>query len=71
MSPNGDEERLFGSVTTKDIHAALTAKGVTVDRKKMTLSEPIKALGTFDVTVKLLPDITATFKVEVIKAKKD
>jgi large subunit ribosomal protein L9 len=71
MSPNGDEERLFGSVTTKDIQTALAAKGVDIDRKKMTRGEPIKALGTFDVTVKLLGDITATFKVEVIKAKKD
>ncbi len=71
MSPNGDEERLFGSVTTKDIQNALAAKGINMDRKKMTLAEPIKALGTFDVTVKLLGDVTATFKVEVIKAKKE
>jgi large subunit ribosomal protein L9 len=64
----GAEERLFGSVTTKDIHAALKAKGVDVDRKKMHV-DAIKALGTFPVTVKLLPDVTATFKVEVVKAK--
>jgi large subunit ribosomal protein L9 len=69
IGPSGEEERLFGSVTTKDIQTALKGKGIDIDKKKMTLAEPIKALGTFDVTVKLLGDITATFKVEVIKAK--
>jgi large subunit ribosomal protein L9 len=68
--PVGEEDRLFGSVTTKDIHAALKAKGVELDRKKMHLAEPIKALGTFDVPVKLLGDIGATLKVEVVALKK-
>jgi len=68
--PVGEEDRLFGSVTTKDIHAALKAKGLDVDRKKMHLAEPIKALGTFDVPVKLLGDISATLKVEVVAQKK-
>jgi len=68
VTPGSDEERLFGSVTTKDIQTALKAKGIDIDRKKMTLSEPIKALGTFEVVVKLLGDVNATFKVEVIKA---
>ena len=68
--PVGEEDRLFGSVTTKDIAAALKAKGIEVDRKKMHLAEPIKALGTFDVPVKLLGDIAATIKVEVVAQKK-
>ena len=69
LAANGEgDERLFGSVTTKDIQTALKTKGLDIDRKKMTL-EPIKALGTFDVKVKLLGDIGATFKVEVVKAK--
>lgn len=68
--PVGEEDRLFGSVTSKDIHAALKAKGVELDRKKMHLAEPIKALGTFDVPVKLLGDIGATLKVEVTKSVK-
>jgi large subunit ribosomal protein L9 len=63
----GEEDRLFGSVTTKDIHAAVKAKGFELDRKQMHLAEPIKALGTFDVPVKLLGDIVATIKVEVVK----
>jgi len=65
--PVGEEDRLFGSVTTKDIHAAVVAKGHDIDRKKMHLAEPIKALGTYDVPVKLLGDISATIKVEVVK----
>jgi large subunit ribosomal protein L9 len=61
----GEEDRLFGSVTTKDIATALKEKGFDVDRKKIELAEPIRAAGTFPVTVKLLGDVTATFKVEV------
>ena len=65
--PVGEEDRLFGSVTSKDIHAAVKAKGFDVDRKQMHLAEPIKALGTYEVPVKLLGDIGATLKVEVVK----
>lgn len=62
----GEENKLFGAVTTKEIEAALTAQGVTVDRRKMHLAEPIKHLGTFEVPVKLGYDVTATLKVEVV-----
>lgn len=65
--PVGEEDRLFGAVTLKDIHAAVVAKGFDIDRKKMHLAEPIKALGSTEVTVKLLTDVTATIKVEVVK----
>jgi large subunit ribosomal protein L9 len=65
--PVGEEDRLFGSVTSKDIHAAIKAKGFEIDRKQMHLAEPIKALGTYEVPVKLLGDIGATIKVEVTK----
>ena len=65
--PVGEEDRLFGSVTSKDIHAAVKAKGFELDRKQMHLAEPIKALGNYEVPVKLLGDITATIKVEVTK----
>ena len=65
--PVGEEDRLFGSVTSKDIHAAVKAKGFDLDRKQMHLAEPIKALGTYEVPVKLLGDIGATIKVEVTK----
>jgi large subunit ribosomal protein L9 len=65
--PVGEDDRLFGSVTAKEIHAAIEAKGISFDRKKMQLAEPIKQLGTFEVPVKLLSDVTATIKVEVTK----
>ena len=66
----GEEGRIFGSVTTKDIAAALAEKGVTVDRKKMVLEEPIRAIGTFDVPIKLAGDVAATVKVEVVGEQK-
>jgi large subunit ribosomal protein L9 len=63
----GEDDRLFGSVTTKEIEAAAKAKGLEIDRKKMHLPEPIKALGTYEIPVKLHADVTATLKVEVVK----
>ncbi len=65
--PVGDGDRLFGAVTLKDIHAAVVAKGFTIDRKAMHLADPIKTLGAFEVPVKLMADVTATIKVEVAK----
>jgi large subunit ribosomal protein L9 len=61
----GDDGRLFGSVTAKDIEAAVKALGVTIDRKRIHLAEPIKNVGSYDVTVKLVSDVAATLKVEV------
>ncbi len=63
----GDDGKLFGSVTTKEIEAAIKAQGFDVDRKKMHLAEPIKALGSFEIPLKLMNDVTATLKVEVVK----
>ena len=65
--PVGDDDKLFGSVTAKEIHAAVEAAGITFDRKKMQMKEPIKQLGTFEIPVKLMTDVTATLKVEVTK----
>ncbi len=62
----GEDGKLFGSVTTKDIESAVKAQGVEIDRKKMHLAEPIRATGTFEIPVKLLSEITATLKVEVV-----
>src|SRR5262245_48926376 len=61
----GEEGRLYGSVTTKEIADALKAKGFDVDKKKLVLGEH-RQLGTFDVTAKLGGDVTATFKLEVV-----
>jgi large subunit ribosomal protein L9 len=63
---SGEENRLFGSVTTKDIAAALKEQGLEVERKRLELAEAIRTTGTYDVTVRLLGDITATFKVAVV-----
>ncbi|MGD0884246.1 MAG: 50S ribosomal protein L9 [Thermodesulfovibrionales bacterium] len=62
----GEEERLFGSVTTMDIAEALKKAGFDIDRKKIILDEPIKRLGTFTVGVKIHPQITSQMAVHVI-----
>jgi large subunit ribosomal protein L9 len=62
----GDDNRLFGSVTTKDIEAALGELGIVVDKKKLVLKDAIRQTGTFEVVAKLAHELTATFKVEVV-----
>ncbi|MGA8035023.1 MAG: 50S ribosomal protein L9 [Candidatus Acidiferrales bacterium] len=63
----GENEQLFGSVTSGDIAEALEAKGYHIDKKKIVLAEPIKALGEFEVPVKLHRELTAPVKVSVKK----
>ena len=63
----GEEEKMFGSITTKDIHEALTEKGFKVDRYAIDLKEPIKALGIYHITVKLASRINGDVKIYVIK----
>ncbi|RJQ48248.1 MAG: 50S ribosomal protein L9 [Nitrospiraceae bacterium] len=65
---SGEEDKLFGSVTSMDIAEALIAQGVEVDKRKIVLEEPIKRLGTYTVTVKLHHDVSANVTVEVKKA---
>ena len=60
----GEGDRLYGSVTHRDIEEALGQKGFVVDRRRI-VTEPLKALGTHDVQIKLAPTVTATIKVEV------
>ena len=62
----GENDVLFGSVTTSDIAAALGAKGSEVDRRKLQLHEPIKKLGEFDVPLKLHREVVANVKVKVV-----
>jgi large subunit ribosomal protein L9 len=62
----GEDGRLFGSVTAKDIEAALAARGVKIDRRAVHLAEPIKNVGSYEVTLKLASEISATIKVEVV-----
>ncbi len=64
----GEEEKIFGSVTTMDISEALAKEGVEIDKKDIHLDEPIKSLGVFTVPVKLAPEVEASLKVWVVKA---
>ena len=63
----GENDQLFGSVTAQDIVAALERAGYTIDRKKVNLAEPIKALGDYKVTVKLHREVAVELPVHVIK----
>jgi len=63
----GEEDKLYGSVTSSDIAEALAAKGFEVDRRKIEIEEPIKALGVYTVRVHIGPEIVATPKVWVVK----
>lgn len=61
----GEEQKLYGSVTTMDIAEALEKEGISIDRKKMVLDKQIKTLGEFEVTIKLHPKVAAKLKVIV------
>ena len=63
----GENDQLFGSVTSKDVADALAAKGFNIDRRKVQLDEPIKQLGEFKVPVRLHKDVTAEIAVVVAK----
>jgi large subunit ribosomal protein L9 len=63
----GDGDKLYGSVTNRDIAEALQAQGVTIDSRKIQLVEPIKTLGMTEVPIKLGKDAVATIKVWVVK----
>ncbi len=65
--PVGEDDKLFGSVTTKEIENEVKKAGFSVDRKKMQLGEPLKTLGVHEIPVKLMADVTATLKVEIVK----
>src|ERR1700744_4706695 len=63
----GEHDQLFGSVTSSDIAHELEHKGLNIDRRKIQLDEPLKAIGTFDVPVKLHRDVVVPVKVTVQK----
>ena len=63
----GEGGRLFGSVTSSDIAAAVQAQiGIEVDRRDIAMDEPLKELGVSDLVVRLHPEVTATLHVEVV-----
>ena len=63
----GEDDKLFGSVTNQNVADALAEQDVVVDKRKILLEEPIKALGIYSIPIKLHPDVTATVKLWVIK----
>ena len=63
----GEQDQLFGSVTSSDLAEALEKKGFNVDRRKIQLHEPLKTLGEFTIPVKLHKDVTAHLKVVIEK----
>jgi large subunit ribosomal protein L9 len=63
----GENDQLFGSVTSADISEALAAKGFTVEKRKIALVDPIKVVGDFEIPVKLHREIAANVKLSVKK----
>ena len=63
----GEEGKMFGSVTSEEIAEAVKAKGFEVDKRKVELAEPIKTLGSHEVTIKLHHEVSAKVKVIVEK----
>ena len=66
----GDDGRLFGSVTTQDIADAVKeARGLTIDRRHIHLEEPIKNVGTYQVSIEVTPGVSAIVKTMVVEQK--
>jgi large subunit ribosomal protein L9 len=63
----GEEDKLFGSVTNGNVAEALEKEGFKIDKRKVILVEPIKALGIFEVPVQVHPEVTVNVKVWVVK----
>jgi len=63
----GEKDKLFGSVTSKDIVQSLREEGIEIDKKHIILEEPIKALGVYTVPIKLHPEVVANLKVWIVK----
>ena len=63
----GEEDKMFGSVTSQNIAEALANQGFEVDKRKILLGEPIKSLGIYSVPLKLHTEVEATVKVWVVK----
>ena len=64
---SGENDQLFGSVTSGDIAEALEAKGYNIDKRKIALADPIKLVGEYEIPVKLYREVTANVKIVVRK----
>lgn len=63
----GEEDKIFGSVTSQMIAEALSEKGYEIDRRKIEIDEPIKSLGIYSINIKLHPEVTAVVKTWVVR----
>ncbi|MEW6003042.1 MAG: 50S ribosomal protein L9 [Nitrospirota bacterium] len=63
----GEEGKLFGSVTAMDIAEALKKEGLDIDKKKISLDEPIKRLGSYTVNIKVHPELSAELRIQVVE----
>lgn len=62
----GGQDKLFGSVTTQELADLMDAKGISLDKRKIQMAEPIKALGEFKLKIKLHPEVTAEINLSVV-----
>ncbi len=62
---SGEGGRLFGSITSKDIDETTKQTGLTIDKKKIQMKNPIKSIGRFEIDVKLYPEVSGKLTVEV------
>jgi len=67
----GEEDRVFGSVTSQDIAELLKEKGFDIDKRKVELEEPIKALGVYTVPIKIDAELVANLKLWVVKKSEE
>jgi len=67
----GEEDRVFGSVTSQDIAELLKEQGFEIDKRRIDLEEPIKALGVYTVPVKIHGDVVANLKLWVVKQNEE
>jgi len=67
----GEEGKLFGAVTAKDLYEAIAKAGVEIDRKKIQLHNPIKSLGKHETRIRLHPDVVVDFEFEVVPEHED
>jgi len=65
----GESGTLYGSVTNSELAEELATKGVEVDRRRITIPHPIKALGSYDIPIKLHPKVAGQFKLHVVTAE--
>jgi len=63
----GENDQMFGSVTSADIADGLTAQGFKIEKRQVQLADPLKALGEYSVTIKVFRDVTAEVKAHVTK----